>query len=204
MSNGRGGMMTPPRMPYPRHVRYSVRHQARLDAETHAKLEANPLTFHRKRSAILRFVLRWGLTHTQGGAGEQTIHVTVPPVPVLLEPELLQQVQKAAAVHGTSLAAWVRHAMRHDTAEDFPASWRLGETARRSHESGYYHRKFGLRLDAVTSHELETLTHTFDRPAAEVIRQLIMQARPEEFPESWHLAADARRQRETRVGEGDR
>ena len=31
--------MTPPRAPYPRHVRYGVRYQARLDAETSAKLE---------------------------------------------------------------------------------------------------------------------------------------------------------------------
>jgi hypothetical protein len=42
MSHGAGGMMTPPRMPYPRHVRYSVRHQARLDAETHAKEDFPP------------------------------------------------------------------------------------------------------------------------------------------------------------------
>jgi hypothetical protein len=64
----------------------------------------------------------------------------------------------------------------------------------RSHESGYYHRKFGLRLDVVTWQTLETLTHTFDRPAAEVIRQLITQARLEDFPQSWQIAV-AERQR---------
>jgi hypothetical protein len=32
------------------------------------------------------------------------------------------------------------------------------------------------------------LMHTFDRSAAAIIRQLIAQARPEEFPERWHLA----------------
>jgi hypothetical protein len=56
--------MTPP--PEPQR-RYSVRRQARLDAETHAKLEELAHTFHRKRAAILRFVMQWGLTQTQGG-----------------------------------------------------------------------------------------------------------------------------------------
>jgi hypothetical protein len=51
------GVMTPPRDPQPRHVRYSVRHQARLDAETHVKLEELAAAFHRKRSAILRSVM---------------------------------------------------------------------------------------------------------------------------------------------------
>jgi hypothetical protein len=198
MSHGAGGMMTPPRMPYPRHVRYSVRHQARLDAETHAKLEAFASTFHRKRSAILRFVLRWELTHTQGGAVEQSIPGTVPPVPVLLEPELHQQVQHAAAAHGVSMAAWLREATRRITAGDYPASCRTGERAGRSHESSYYDRKFGLWLDAVTSHKLETSTRTLDRPAAEVIRQLIRQAHLEDFPPSWRLAVEDRRPREAR------
>jgi hypothetical protein len=60
MYGGGGGMMTPPRVSYPRHVRYSVRHQARLDAETHAKLEELADAFRRKRAAILRFVMQWG------------------------------------------------------------------------------------------------------------------------------------------------
>jgi hypothetical protein len=102
-------------------------------------------------------------------------------------------VQDAAAAHGVSLASWLREAMRRITADAFPASWRTGKKAGRSHESGYYHRKFGMRLDEVTAHKLETLTHTFNRPAAEVIRQLIAQAKPEDFPESWHLAVIERR-----------
>ena len=94
------------------------------------------------------------------------------PVPVLLEPALLQQVQAAAAC-GVSMASWLREAVRRVTAEDFPASWREAETTGRSHESGYYHWKFGLRLDAATSRKLQALTQTFHRPAADVIRQLI-------------------------------
>jgi hypothetical protein len=50
-----------------------------------------------------------------------------------------------------------------------------------------------LRLDAETSRKLETFMRTFDRPAAQVIRQLIRQARPEDLPQSWHHARAGRR-----------
>jgi predicted transcriptional regulator len=113
---------------------------------------------------------------------------------MLVGPDLLQQVQEAAEAHGVSVAAWLRQAMRQVTLADFPASWRAGDIAPRSHDSGYYHRRFMLRLDNDTQRKLETLMHTFHRPAAEIIRQLIAQARPEEFPESWHLAVREHRQ----------
>jgi hypothetical protein len=51
-------LMTPARAPHPRHVRYSVRYQARLDAETSAKIEELARTFHRKRSVVLRELVR--------------------------------------------------------------------------------------------------------------------------------------------------
>jgi hypothetical protein len=101
-------------------------------------------------------------------------------------------------VHGASLAARVPHTMRHASAEDFPASWPLGETALRSRESSYNQRKFGLRLDEGTSEKAEALTQTFDRSAAEVIRQRIFQARPADFPQSCQLAVGEHQQ------EGDR
>jgi predicted DNA-binding protein len=114
--------MTPPRGPSPRHLCYSVRHHARLDAETHAKLEELARTFHRTRSAILRYVRQWGLTQTR----EQTVDMAVPgtvcTVGMLLESELLHQMQNTAVAHGTTVAVWVRHAMRQVTIEDFPAS----------------------------------------------------------------------------------
>ena len=74
-----------------------------------------------------------------------------------------------------------------------------------SHDSGYFRRKFGLRLDEVTLRKLEVLTQTFDRAAAEIIRQLIMQATPEHFPGSWHMAARERRppRPQLRDGGGD-
>jgi hypothetical protein len=76
---------------------------------------------------------------------------TVRTVGMLLEPELLQQVQEAAAAHGATVAAWVRHTLQQVTIEDFSESWRLGVAGVRSHDSGYYQRRFMLRLDDETS-----------------------------------------------------
>jgi hypothetical protein len=86
----------------------------------------------------------------------------------------------------------LREVVQRVTASDFSASWRAGETAGRSHESSYYFGKYQLRLDEATSRQLEALTHTFDRPAAEVIRQLILQAKPKDFPQSWQMAVTER------------
>jgi predicted transcriptional regulator len=187
--------MLPSPEPQPRQRRYSVRHQARLDAETSAMLEALAKTFHRKRAAILRFVMQWGLSHTT----TWTINPSTPDRPylvhMLVEPDLLQQVQ-AAESHGVAVAVWLRQAMRQVTHKDFPPSWHA-ETARggrpRSHDSRYYGQRFMLRLDNETSTKLGTLMQTFDRSAAEIIRQLIAQARPEDFPQSWHLAVNEHR-----------
>jgi predicted transcriptional regulator len=186
--------VNPPSEHQPRQVRYSARWQARLDGETSTKLADLASTLGRKRSAILRYVLQWGLTHTTGWTIDRALVVVVPPVPVLLEPELLEQVQEAAAAHGVSMAAWLRYAMRQVTINDFPESWRAGETGLRSHESDYYDRKFGLRLDEVISRQLGVLTQAFHRPAAELIRQLIAQVKPEDFPQSWHLAVGEHQQ----------
>jgi predicted transcriptional regulator len=192
-------MNTPPE-PRPRQRRYTARRQARLDAETHAKLEALANTFHRKRAQILRHVMRWGLTHTKGWTVDPSIPDHPHLVHMLVEPDLLRQVEEAAEAHTVSVAAWVRHAMRQVTWEDFPLSWRAAETAVRSHDSRYYGQRFMLRLDDETSTKLGTLMGTFNRSVAEVIRQLIAQAAPEDFPESWHLAVEEHRQRGTTAG----
>jgi hypothetical protein len=182
----------------PRPRRYSVRDQARLDAELLGKLGDLARIVRRKRSAVLRAVTQWGLAQMKGWSIDRSTVVAVPPVPVLLPPALLQQVQDAAAAHDARMAAWVREAMRRVARDDFPASWRACETPSRSHESGNFRRKFGMRLDAVTSYKLETLTQTFQCSAAEVIRQLIAQASPEAFPPSWRMAVEERRPRAAR------
>jgi hypothetical protein len=91
--------------PQPRQRRYRVRHQARLDAETHTTLETWARDFHRKRAAILCYVMQWGLTHTT----VWTIDLSTPDRPqlvhILVEPDLLQQVQEAADARGITVAA---------------------------------------------------------------------------------------------------
>jgi hypothetical protein len=57
---------------------------------------------------------------------------------------------------------------------------------------------FQFRLDHDTPTKLRTLIQTFDRSAAEIIRQLITQARLEDFLSSWQLAVDERRQPDVR------
>jgi len=179
-------------------VRYSARYQARLDAETLAKLEELARTFHRKRSAILRSVMQGGLTQTRGWTVDMAVPGTVRTVGMLLEPELLQQVQEAAAAHSATVAAWVRHAMWEVTIEDSPESWRAGESVFRSHDSQTYGQRFMLRLDATTTQKLQQLVTQFGMSRAEIIRPLVAQATIEAFPPSWQVAAAERQRRPLR------
>jgi hypothetical protein len=55
-----------------------------------------------------------------------------------------------------------------------------------------------LRLDAPARARLEALARHFDESQAAIIRQLIVQARLEDFPPSWHLAVGERRRRQRR------
>jgi hypothetical protein len=115
-------------------------------------------------------------------------------VHVLVKPALLQHVQTGAGQHKVRAAVGLRQALRLITPEDFPPGRRAGETASRSHDSGHDQRRFMLRFDGATSDKLATLTQALDRPAAEIIRQLIARVQPEEFPESWHLAVGEHQQ----------
>jgi predicted transcriptional regulator len=181
--------MTPRRVPYPRHVRYSVRHQARLDAETHAKLEELAAIFHRKRSAILRHVMQWGLTQTRGWTVVRAVPGTVRTVGMLLEPERLQQVQAAAEIHGATVAVWLRQVMREVKIDDFPESWHAGRIGVRSHDSQTHGQRFMLRLDETTAQKLQELVAQFGMSRAAIIRQLIAQAKAEDFLPGWQLVA---------------
>jgi predicted transcriptional regulator len=166
-----------------------------------SKLEDLAKAFHRKRAPIVRYVLPWGLCHSEGWIIDRSAVVAVPPVSVLLEPELLQRVRDAAAAQSASVAAWVRHALRQVTPDDFPATWQAQahEGGRsRSHDSPTYGRRFMLRLDESTAQQLQGLVAQFGTSRAEIIRQLVAQAKPEDFPHSWQLAARERGSRRTR------
>ncbi len=186
--------MNLPQAPPHRRVSSSVRYQARLDAETSAKLQDLARTFRRKRSAILRHVMQWGLTQTRGWTVDMAVPGTVRTLSLLLEPELLQQVQKPR--RPTGLALWYGCGTRcvRSTVTTFRNAGPQGGASGRLHESGHYQRRFTLRLDDETANTSEMLTQTFNRPAAEIIRQLITQARPEKFPQGWLLAVKERQE----------
>jgi predicted HicB family RNase H-like nuclease len=137
-----------------------------------------------------RYVMQWGLTHGWEGPIDQSIPASLHLVPLLLEPALLQQVHEAAAAHDVSVAAWLRHALRRVTPNDFPASWRARETTARSHDSRQYGKRFMLRVDEQTWQTLESLADHFKQSHAQIIRQLIVQARIKDFPERWQMAVD--------------
>jgi hypothetical protein len=137
----------------------------------------------------------WGLTQTRGWTVDRAVPGTVRTVGMLLEPELLQQVQEAAATHGATIAAWLRQAMRQVTIDDFPASWRAGVIGVRSHDSQIYDQRFMLRLDETTGQKLKELVAQFGMSRAEIIRQLVAQATLEAFPLSWQLAGKERQER---------
>src|SRR5215471_12035740 len=67
--SGARSLMSPPFQP--RHKRYSVQWQARLDPQTFAKLQELVQTFHRRRAQILRYVMAWGLGHMHAGTSNR-------------------------------------------------------------------------------------------------------------------------------------
>jgi hypothetical protein len=56
-----------------------------------------------------------------------------------------------------------------------------------------YTERFMLRVDQLTREKLEDLSTHFDTPAAAIIRHLIAQATPEDFPRSWPMRAAEQR-----------
>jgi predicted transcriptional regulator len=187
---------------WPGEPRYHARLEVHLDTGMQTKLTRFVTAFRRSQSEVIRQVLQWGLSHEQGWQLDRGRRPAPHHIVVRLEPELRQQVAEAATTAGSDISSWLRHALRHITRADFPASWQAGKadirgTIRgRSHDSRYYGKRFMLRLDDPTWQRLEGLARDFDRSIAEVIRQLVMQATPEQFPQSWQLTAEERRQRQ--------
>jgi hypothetical protein len=124
----------------------------------------------------------------------------------LIDSALHRQVREAATAAGINVAQWMRHMMRQIRRSDFPQSWRAGQagrrhpTSQRSHDSRYYGKRFMMRLDAPARDRLEELVSHFDASYAEIICQLIVQAKLEDLPPSWHLAVgECRRRRRRRT-----
>jgi hypothetical protein len=61
-----------------------------------------------------------------------------------------------------------------------------------------YTKRFMLRLNEPSQTKLEQLIKEFGASKAAIIRQLIAQAKPEDFPKNWQMRAAERRTRQPR------
>jgi hypothetical protein len=134
--------------------------------------------------------MHWGLNHGQTGPLDQGespsqvrhLHLYVPS-------ELHEHVEQAAAAVGVKTAPWLRHMVRQITLTDFPPSWQAATPREYSHDSRTYTTRFMLRLDESSQTKLQQLIKRFGASKADIIRQLIAQAEPEDFPPSWQIRA---------------
>jgi hypothetical protein len=186
--------VNPPLNRKPLEPRAYIRMDARLDAPTRAKVDDLATRFQTPRAAVLRYIMRWGLsrgdtlTCAQGDAEGPVRHLSLD-----VPSNLHAQVQEAAIAAGVAGAPWLRRMVRQVTLEDFPASWQEAIPCERSHESRTYTTRFMLRLDEASETKLQQLIHQLGASKAAIIRHLLTHAAPEDFPRTWHMRAAARR-----------
>jgi predicted transcriptional regulator len=182
-----------PRDHKPPASRTSIRVDARLDATTRAKVDDLAQRFHQPRAAVVCHIMRWGLSRGRtelvdgGGTEDPVRHLSL-----YVDTELREQVEQAANAAGTKMAPWLRARVRQITLADVPASWQAARSEERSHDSRTYGTRFMLRLDKTAQTKLQHLVRQFGTSKADIIRQLIIQATPEDFPRSWHMRAAER------------
>jgi predicted DNA-binding protein len=178
----------------PAEPRSSIRMDARLDQTTRAKVDDLAKRFHRPRAVVLCQIMQWGLSGewteplNHGESQGPVCHLSL-----YIESEFHKHVEKAAATAGMKTAPWLRHMVRQITIADFPASWQEATPRERSHDSRTYTERFMLRLDEPSQTTLQQLIKEFGTSKAAIIRHLIAQAKPEDFPPSWQMRATERR-----------
>jgi hypothetical protein len=174
----------------PRAERSGIRMDARLDETTRQKVDDLATHFHRPRAAVSCHIMQWGLrrgeTLDQGASHGPVRHLYL-----YVTSNLHEHVEKAAAAAGVKAAPWLRPMVRQATIQDFPASWQEATPRERSHDSRTYTERFMLRLDAPSQTKLQQLIMQIGTSKADIIRQLIAQAKPEDFPPSWQMRAAA-------------
>jgi predicted DNA-binding protein len=179
--------------------RSSIRTDARLDAAKRQNVDDLATRVDRPRAAVLCQIMEWGLSRAQPAHLDQGES----PGPVrhlylYVASDLHEHVEKAAAAAGVKAAPWLRHMVRQITITDFPASWQEMTPRERSHDSRTYTTRFMLRLDESSQTKLEQLIRQLGVSKADIIRQLIAQAKPENFPPSWQMRATERRAQQPR------
>jgi predicted transcriptional regulator len=183
----------------PGQQRAAVRTDARLDAATRQNVDDLATRVDRPRAAVLCQIMAWGLSRAQPAHLDQGES----PGPVrhlylYVASDLHAHVEKAAAAAGVKAAPWLRHMVRQITITDVPASWQAATPRERSHDSRTYTTRFMLRLDEPSQTKLEQLIRQLGVSKADIIRQLIAQAKPEDFPPSWQLRTTERRAQQPR------
>jgi Ribbon-helix-helix protein, copG family len=182
-----------------REPRTSIRIDARLDATTRAKVDELAQRFQQPRAAVVCHIMHWGLSRGQaeirdgGGAEGPVRHLYL-----CVDTTLHARVEQVASAAGMKIAPWLRAMMRQITTADFPASWVVARSEERSHDSQTYGTRFMLRLDEPSLIALQKLVGRFGVSKAEIIRQLIIQARNEDFPPRWHMRSHACSARQAR------
>jgi hypothetical protein len=167
---------------------------ARLDPTTRAKVDDLAQHFHQPRASVLCHIMHWGLGRGQTGPLDQGDEQgPVRHLHLYVQTELHGRVEKAAAASGMKMAPWLCHMVCQITITDFPRSWQEARSEKRSHDSRTYGQRFMLRLDEPSQIKLQQLVKQFGALKAEIIRQLIAQAEPEDFPASWQMGVAEQR-----------
>jgi predicted transcriptional regulator len=178
----------------PGQQRAAVRTDARLDAATRQKVDNLATRVDRPRAAVLCQIMAWGLSRAQPAHLDQGESPgPVRHLSLYVASDLHEHVEQAAAAAGVKAAPWLRHMVRQVTITDFPASWQEATPRERSHDSRTYTTRFMLRLDESSQTKLEQLIRQLGVSKADIIRQLLAQAKPEDFPPSWQMRATERR-----------
>jgi hypothetical protein len=163
---------------------------ARLDPMTRAKVDDLARHFHQPQAAVLSHIMHWGLSREPTGPFDQgDAQGPVRHLYLYVASALYERVEQAAIAAGVNMAPWLRHMVRQITITDFPASWQEARSEKRSHDSHTYTERFMLRLDEPSSDTLQSLIERFAVSKAKLIRQLLAQTKPEDFPKSWHMRA---------------
>jgi predicted transcriptional regulator len=173
-------------------LRTSIRMDARLDSATRAKVDELAQRFHQPRAAVVCHIMQCGLSRGQaelldGGGTEGPVRHLY----LCVDTTLHARVERAVMATGVKMAPWLRSTVRQITLTDFPASWQVERSEKRSHDSPMYGTRFMLRLDEAAQTKLQQLITQFGTSKAHIIRQLIVQTTPEDFPTSWQMRAHA-------------
>jgi hypothetical protein len=101
--------------------RYTARLEVYLDPATQTKITRFVTAIHRRRSAVLRHVLEWSLSHGQGWKIDRSRPLgRAQRVFLRLEPERRERVEDAATAAGGDISAWLRYAVQQVNVADFP------------------------------------------------------------------------------------